>query len=416
MPKKLYYYNPDTFHKLAEFKGMDMNHPYWHFSKLALSPIFDRTETLDTPFHYKVISKIPKMPEQTPIERPVPIAHPNHEGDTIFGLMDRRAKKIIKKNKPIILYWSGGIDSTAALAALLVNGVDTKSLTVRLNDFSIIEHEQFYKNHIKDTLNVDKVGPNPKMALTNDDLKESVIVTGELGDQLMGSTLYKAFHPSTLSPCPACEKYYINNEMWDSGCYLLFEEPWEDFVRAYFYGFSFESHMIEHERAEKMLEYCRPLADKCPFPVKNAFDFFWWLNITCKWQGVGFRFVDHLDLTKKEFSNINHFFDDISLQRWSMTVENHEYNKLRRISVSKENKYQAYRTMKWVLKKYIMKRFDHDKDYFNNKIKIGSLPLSQGSNWWFRTSDFQRTSHDRSSSPKAFDLKYGNEFDSIWKA
>lgn len=407
---KLVYYHPDQFPKLAQYKGVHQDHPYWELCARTWAPIFDRTGTLDAPFHQKIIYPMPEKKAGRPRDLHVAI--------------DNRAKYLIKKAKDedrkIIVYWSGGIDSTTVLAALLRNGINTEDLVVRMNRFSIIEHQRFYQKFIEGKLHVETVGPNVKNSLTVKDLEDNLVVTGELGDQLFSSVVNRAYYNSDMAPCPSCEKVYIKpdgqkGKMYDVGTYLLLEEPWEPFVQAFFYGMSLENYDILAPSSERVMEFIKPFAEKCPFPIKNALDFWWWLNYAGKWQGVTFRFCDHLDLTEETYRNLVPFFDDHDMERWAMNKSNHQKKKMRLNLVTKDDPQSGNHSIKWYLKSYIYRKFDKDEHYKNSKSKIGSLPMVQTSNWWFRTDDFKRISHERFNKPEVYDKIYGDQFDAIWK-
>jgi hypothetical protein len=72
---------------------------------------------------------------------------------------DLRAQELIKilnnTHKPIVLFWSGGIDSTVALCAMIRNfdSALMNRLTVKLNSASYLENPYFFDNHIKGKIN-----------------------------------------------------------------------------------------------------------------------------------------------------------------------------------------------------------------------------------------------------------------------
>lgn len=387
--ESLIHFHKEPFKELSRYKGIDTTSVYWKFMKAINGSVLDRTRTLDIPLNYRIVSPIPKL---------------SVVGD-FASIVDDRAQEIIERNIPIILYWSGGIDSSVVLASLLRNGVDPKTMTIRLNQSSIVEDTEIYENIILDKIPVEFISPNVKTSLSNEDLENNIVITGESGDQLMGCFAVRLYAmPGRFNPCRSDSKYYIDRVNVPYGLHLVFDYPWYPVVKAFFYGFTEENYKDKESEANEIMEYISPLVDTCPFPVKNAFDAWWWLSFSCKWQGSYMKFVNHLELSKHQEDNFISFFITDEFQQWAMTENNH-----RNLKIVPGDDITTY---KWTMKKYIEDCLSVD---MSTKIKIPSLPGTDSSNMWFRTSMQKRTWHDKSSSPKAYDLKYGNQFDSIWK-
>ena len=73
---------------------------------------------------------------------------------TLEEITDNRAreiaKDIVKTDKKVAVMWSGGIDSTLIIVALIKNlsPTELKNITICCNNYSIIENPIFYKNYI----------------------------------------------------------------------------------------------------------------------------------------------------------------------------------------------------------------------------------------------------------------------------
>jgi hypothetical protein len=81
---------------------------------------------------------------------------PNKTKDKTFEqIADQRAKEIIKiaenSNRRCLVFWSGGIDSTCTLTALLRNGCNP---VIAMNSQSVYENQDFYKRHIQNKLEI----------------------------------------------------------------------------------------------------------------------------------------------------------------------------------------------------------------------------------------------------------------------
>ena len=238
---------------------------------------------------------------------------------------NQRAQELIAEGKPMALYWSGGIDSTLALVSLLKAGVDTSQLTVVITSFSIAEYPSFYENYIKGKLTVRKVGASIYPYIRTDEL----IITGEHGDQIFGSD---------------------NAELYRQDFDQLFLDSWQDGFRR----------RTKDAASDAILE---PLMQNAPFPIENAFDGFWWYNITCKWQHVALRMTSHLDDVPAYLAVARHFYATDAFQAWSMNETNHRTLKIR--STWNSYKFEAKR---------LIREFTGDTDYERDKLKIGSLP------------------------------------------
>jgi hypothetical protein len=132
-------------------------------------------------------------------------------------------------------------------------------------------------------------------------------------------------------------------------------------------GFEFQE--VEH--------WLAPQLARCPFEIKTAFDLFWWLNFTMKWQHVSLRqwtrrraLPLEMDsrwtrdgLEMDSLPGMQHFFMAPSFESWSLCPHNHS------MKVGDPN---DWRTYKHELKQFIYE-FDGNVKYRDHKLKIGSL-------------------------------------------
>jgi hypothetical protein len=290
----------------------------------------DRTQSFNVGPKCKIIEPLPK----------------GNETRTLEELCDIRARSLIAENKPIAVYWSGGIDSTLVLVSLLKAGVPFDQLTVVLSSFSIVEYKSFYNNHIKDKLNVRKVGPSIYPYIKTNEL----IVTGEHGDQVFGSD---------------------NAGLYKNDFDNLFTETWQEGFRR----------RVKSNKADEILE---PLMKKAPFEIKNAFDGYWWYNITCKWQHVSLRMTSHMKDIPAFLSVVRHFFNTPEFQLWSMNEQNHRTLKIK-------NTWNSYKFEA----KRLIREFDGNEDYEREKLKIGSLPTYIVKPFIFLFEDYTRITCDQ---------------------
>ena len=298
--------------------------PYRWICEVFQCGLIDRTQTLDLGFDAGIID-----PLRTVLERPT--------GHLDFDeLCQARAEEIVNEaigaDRRIQVLWSGGIDSTVALIALMgaAREMDaSERLQVLCSVESVTEYQRFFHQHVWKQWEICAVGYPLSQYLSAD----AIVVTGEHGDQLFGSDF--------LQP-------YVAN-----GLAFL---PWHEGL-----PFALAGNGLSAEQADAVTEYLRPLMDACPVDVDTLFDFFWWLNFSCKWQSVTLRIPANTDQPRSAFESIRHFFRTDGFQRWS--VFQHPRESL-----------ESWREYKMPAKRYIH-AYTGDEEYLIEKEKQRSLRL-----------------------------------------
>lgn len=209
-----------------------------------------------------------------------------------------RANELLELDRQqYYLSWSGGIDSTCLLSAILQSWspADLKRIKIVLTSSSISENPAFFANHLSSFPLINFLKDFSQNLIA----KNALLVTGELGDQLFGSDLL----------IPAV--HLIGDHIID-----------EDFnkVAPSILDLKFKTKGV----GEKIVDTFRPICDEAPFKIRSAHDFFWWINFTQKWQHVKYRFLElkTWDLRAQYGSSVLHFYDTLYFQRWSL--ENHD--------------------------------------------------------------------------------------------
>lgn len=283
--------------------------------------IIDRTRTLDVGFEQKILDEIPSSASGTEA--------------TFAEVCDTAAQTIIREateqDQRIQILWSGGIDSTAALTALLKNmsPPEYTRLEVILSMDSINEYPRFFREFILRKLPFRMIQP----PITEHFSATGLIVTGEHGDQLFGSDKLLPLMDNQL----AYEEYLAVLPL-----YLT-------------------SKFGKAAKVDQLMDYLHPLVQACPYPVVTTFDLFWWLNFTVKWQQVSLR-MSVFSFQPEVFSlytRFRHFFNTEDFQRWSLAY--HPY----RAAPSR----QAY---KRPAKEYIFS-YTNDAHFLEEKSKEPSL-------------------------------------------
>jgi len=239
-------------------------------------------------------------------------------------------------NKPILILYSGGIDSTLVIVSFLLATQDTSNIRIALNQSSVQENPNFYYNHIRGKF---KLMPSEQMLdlITGD----YIIVGGEFNDQVFGSD--------------------IMGKIANYAGFDILMEPYSEknivpfLVHA---GLSFESARCWFSLIAAQIKE----TNLCE--IKLVKDFLWWYNFCFKWQSVYYRIVarsNNTEVLSEGFLNTyyHQFFSSTDFQRWSML------NPDKKI----KNNWESYK----ITAKEMIFEYTQDQDYFDNKVKMGSL-------------------------------------------
>lgn len=295
--------------------------------------VIDRTGTLVPPVAWSVLDPVPA---------------PTADGPTFAELCDRRGEELVSEalelDRPIQHLWSGGIDSTAALIALM-KAAERRGcadrIRVLLSMESVLEYPAFYLDHIDRQYHTQTV--RQPMARNLD--ARALNVTGEHGDQLFGSQLLE----------PYVRRGVANADYHDLLPLMLLER-------------------MRHPRdARRTGRYLQPVLDAAPAPIVSLFDALWWLNFALKWQDVSVRMVGMRGGEAGVlFQALRHFFRTDSFQQWALAN-------------TPGKPVDGWTDYKATAKAYI-RDFTGDEWYFRLKTKEDSLRnvLSDGGNDRYR--------------------------------
>jgi hypothetical protein len=264
----------------AMLDGIALPAPYVDACRFLGCGIIDRSYKLDQGFDYAVLDPIPPGNDNTM---------------TFIELCDTMAREIvaeaIETQKTINVLWSGGIDSTAALIAIMqvVEPDDRRALVeVLVSIESIQEYPSFYQNHIKGKYHVKPVAD----PITKYVDPSAIVVTGEHGDQLFGSHLLRRYVEGGSAHLP----------YWDVLPFVLTE------------------NLGSAKKADDVLRYLEPQVAAAPVTIRTLFDCLWWLNFSLKWQQVTLRLaVFKNEEVRETFGSMRHFFRDRRFQSWSLS-------------------------------------------------------------------------------------------------
>tara|TARA_Y100000593_G_scaffold1406_2_gene2897 strand:+ start:2603 stop:3919 length:1317 start_codon:yes stop_codon:yes gene_type:complete len=248
----------------------------------------------------------------------------------------KRAQELWGMSDDIRLWWSGGIDSTTSLTALIQNQPKDSTLRVLLSKQSIEENPTYYEK-------IKKLGL-PLEWSTKENMWDvsrfsdgTINVTGECGDPMYG-TFVVEHHIEEI------------NEPWKE----MFN--WSDCSNIYEIR---DDRPLNKPLYPKFIDWCEEYIKLCPFEIKNTFDFTWWLAFTIKWQWIDRRLFGYLE-PPTNWRNMISFFNSEDFQRWS--IVNHDLKHK-----------GTWKTYKWPSKEFIYE-YNRDDNYLNNKTKETSFP------------------------------------------
>lgn len=225
---------------------------------------------------YSAVDRTKSIQEQKDLVvcTPIPIAVcPVELVDAIVSA----ASGIALRNKPIYLLWSGGIDSTTALYALLDTGI---SFTVVMDEKTVQEYPLLADELLKGknaqvttmlSTSASRVNLNA-FVLDNPDV---LFITGELGDQIFGSDmlLTRTYEQRNLPIQQAVALGLVHQSVYD---------------------------------------YCKNSVDALPGVCADTMllsEFLWALNFVFKYQTVQLRTAMFGLRSQGENKNCIHFFD-----------------------------------------------------------------------------------------------------------
>jgi len=225
------------------------------------------------------------------IDSVMPIYNPN------FNLSwdevtDRRATEIEKliqnENKKLVVFWSGGIDSTCIVTAILKNfsTANLSQVSIACTVESILENPVFYNKHIVPNFNL--VNTNYYVDHNMINSTDTLLVEGFGAD-----TLTMSMSPS-LDVCMSVRNSQMLLQDWRT-------QP-DDLIRY----LSLVTNSIEFAKwyYEKNFDNITSIN----VPIETYFDFMWWFGFNCDYYNwalhAWFFSYRHLNIPYTQFKSI----------------------------------------------------------------------------------------------------------------
>jgi len=315
-------------------------------------PVVDRTGMVDFGTS-KIITDHP-MPDFSIIEK-------NRLGYLMLERAEDLWQWIEDEGRLGIIWWSGGIDSTALLVAMLRTSTPDRMrlIKVGMNQRSIEEYPSFFEKYVKNL---------PYMFVSHNDGMQidlnALHITGEIGDQIFGSDYLRACFGGGGRDFPGKE-HFVGN----------IKAPWQD-VMSLFVKDQLKVKDLPATYHSQVMDTYELLNTKAPLEIKTLFDFWWWSNFNLKYTHVSNRLQVNSPDAVTASKRVKSFFDSDEFQRWS--VSNHD----KKIG-------DTWKSYKTPLKRFVYK-FNKDQDWFDNKTKVQSLRMGANPQFLLMDSNYKR--------------------------
>ena len=256
-----------------------------------------------------------------------------YSNDSFETITDQLATDLSTQHHRIAVLYSGGIDSTAVVSAIIKNWSPEhrQKVTIYLTNTSIYENPNFYYNYIKPNFCIKYLGNSLDTVYQENDL----VVTGMGGDEIAGPQGLLRIFDSVL------DQAYVNNI---------------DKLNSIYYKNSRYVDLLVNN------------VKSCSAPVETVWDFLWWEEFNFKAVSSAYtNIVMHSTLPVNELREKTlHWFMTPAYQTWAMSRAELTYS-MEPIKVKKP------------FKQYIF-NLDQNAWYYNFKPKIGSMSTPFPSN------------------------------------
>lgn len=255
-------HNSDEIFKIYEKYGMNLN------------VVYDRTG--NTPHYLKIKKGLHPIPEIGSFNK------------SFKQCVEERAKELIALNKRINVVWSGGIDSTLVLFALLKQVNDPKQITVYGTYTSILESGYLFEKYIMPT-GVDYYIKYTSVRDFEDRPNNEIFVTGFFGNQLFGPV--DDFTTGTVKSEISFFHHQFNNP-----------DPLIDYTKCI---------------TDELHEFLLPSIKSSPKKIETLRDLRWWLIFNFDWYTSEYN----SKVNNKQYNNLYHFFNTEDFQRYVLSTK-----------------------------------------------------------------------------------------------
>lgn len=213
-------------------------------------------------------------------------------------ITDERCHDLVTQyfDRPWLIQWSGGIDSTVIVSSILKNlsPQQLKNITVSCNSISVFENPKFYYDWIVPNFNIINSTSLDTTAL----LDTYYIIDGNPADMLQGSGFGLFARNIGIDMSLNWKKSadvlikFLSSQVGQIGAHWMYSRIEENI------------NSLNIEGLE--IEFCS--------------DWFWWINFNWKWPADCMREMDWIKLKnlKPYFKSMINWFDSQNYQQWSI--------------------------------------------------------------------------------------------------
>lgn len=320
----------------------------------------------------------------------MPEYDPNFK-ETFSEVTDNRARdlaKIIEEtDRKVAVFYSGGIDSTVCVSALIKNLTQRQleNVYICLSSDSIVENPNFYTNFIKD-----KIKTLDSLNHIYSDLADEgyVCVTADIGDALFGTELGTKMYAQymsliqdmTESDKRKYEQLYFKINDRDTH-YSNFRPLIISYLNKILQNNTNNINDFDKKFGEQFYEKLNKNILTSKVPIISLHDFYWWIIFNVKYLHCALRagLIYSKGANRKNVfgDNLFNWYGNREYQLWSMANNNNG----EKIIGTTQGSY------KHAARKYIYD-LDHNEWYFKYKIKIASMPFIVARNYRKYFKDF----------------------------
>lgn len=310
---------------------------------------------------------------------------------TFSEVTDMRAaelKRIINETgKKFVVFWSGGIDSTCCVTAILKNlsKEELEHVSVAMSPDSMIENPNFFVDHIRPNLKILDSQENKYSDFVE---QGYVCIPSDLGDALFGTELgtkmYAQF-AEIANKLPTETRKLVEDLYYDVISDSVHYSQYKDLIVAYLnsilakgkavlrpgdanFGIMFYDKMVHNINTSNV-------------PIHSLHDFFWWIIFNVKFMHCALRstYLYSFGENRRKVceEGVFNWYGSTDYQLWSMANNNNG----RKICGTRQSSYKT------VARDYIYE-YDHNDWYYRYKLKIASLPIINFRNWKKHYTDF----------------------------
>lgn len=216
---------------------------------------------------------------------------------TFEEITDQRCMELLEQcnDRPWIVSWSGGIDSTVILASLLKNASKSQldNVIVSCNNLSVLENPVFFHNHVLPNFKIiNGTSPHLEKFLDN-----HYIIDGNPADLLQGSGLGLLAQNSGLDLGQPWQQQsgplndFLSDQIGKTAANWLYSRISQNIL-------SLSDHTL----------------------IDTLADWFWWINFNWKWVGDCWYIVSCQDLDNITpcFTSFKNWYDTEDYQQWSI--------------------------------------------------------------------------------------------------